>query len=201
MNEPTTTSRPDPGVAAAQLDRQTFGELFRANFASLVLVAASEVGPSSAEDVVQDAAIIAQTRLERFTPGTDFRAWLAAIVRGAARNYRRKEQRKRRVRDEFRDSADARREENAPKKEQPLAHPALEIKDERRFTKDLTSAVESLPDVMRSALLLRVTLDHSYAEIGAMLELPEATARSHVHRARNRIFKALAPEYARPADG
>ena len=40
-----------------------------------------------------------------------------------------------------------------------------------------------LPPVQRAAVVLRFYQDLSFAEIGAALGCPEATARSHVHRA------------------
>ena len=41
----------------------------------------------------------------------------------------------------------------------------------------------SLPAQQRAAVVLRFYQDLSFAEIGAALGCPEATARSHVHRA------------------
>jgi RNA polymerase sigma-70 factor (sigma-E family) len=41
----------------------------------------------------------------------------------------------------------------------------------------------SLPALQRAAVVLRFYQDLSFAEIGAALGCPEATARSHVHRA------------------
>ena len=40
-----------------------------------------------------------------------------------------------------------------------------------------------LPTTQRAAVVLRFFSDLSFAEIGDILEMPEATARSHVHRA------------------
>lgn len=40
-----------------------------------------------------------------------------------------------------------------------------------------------LPPMQRAAVVLRFFEDHSFAEIGDILGVPEPTARSHVHRA------------------
>ena len=40
-----------------------------------------------------------------------------------------------------------------------------------------------LPPLQRAAVVLRFYEDRSFAEIGDILGCPEATARSHVHRA------------------
>lgn len=42
---------------------------------------------------------------------------------------------------------------------------------------------EELPPRQRAAVVLRFWQDASYAEIADVLEIPESTARSHVHRA------------------
>lgn len=44
-------------------------------------------------------------------------------------------------------------------------------------------ACAELPATQRAAVVLRFYGDLSFAEIGAALGCPEATARSHVHRA------------------
>lgn len=41
----------------------------------------------------------------------------------------------------------------------------------------------TLTPVQRAAVVLRFYEERSYAEIGALLDVPETTARSHVHRA------------------
>jgi RNA polymerase sigma-70 factor (sigma-E family) len=41
----------------------------------------------------------------------------------------------------------------------------------------------TLTPVQRAAVVLRFYEERSYAEIGSLLDVPEATARSHVHRA------------------
>jgi len=49
------------------------------------------------------------------------------------------------------------------------------------------TAMEQLPEVDRSALLLRVNEGLPYEEIAAILQLPVATAKVKVHRARLRL--------------
>jgi DNA-directed RNA polymerase specialized sigma24 family protein len=46
-----------------------------------------------AEDVLQEAAVIALAKLDRFDPATSFPAWMGAIVRNVARNQARKDRR------------------------------------------------------------------------------------------------------------
>jgi RNA polymerase sigma factor (sigma-70 family) len=51
----------------------------------------------------------------------------------------------------------------------------------------LREAVASLPTRMRAVLMLRYYLDLSYPQIADLLQVPESTARSLVHRALKRL--------------
>jgi hypothetical protein len=77
--------RGDPRGAPAAQPRAAY----RAAYASLLMVARAQGARDEADDVVQKAAIVALERLDRFEPGTNFGAWMSAIVRGVARNHRR----------------------------------------------------------------------------------------------------------------
>ncbi len=44
--------------------------------------------------MVQEAALVAMNRLDSFTPGTSFGAWMSQIVRNIARNAARKDHRR-----------------------------------------------------------------------------------------------------------
>lgn len=171
-------------MPATRLDQPEFAELFEQATPTLRLVAAAEVGRAHADDVVQQAAVIALQRLDRFEAGTDFRAWMAAITRGAARNHRRSEQ------------ARGRRERTprlVPRRQpKPPDTPALE-----RHT-PLFDALTELSPAQRECLLLRVVGEHTYEEIATILDIPTATARSHTYRARLRLLERLEPRGENP---
>jgi RNA polymerase sigma-70 factor, ECF subfamily len=52
-------------------------------------------------------------------------------------------------------------------------------------------ALKELPEVDRAALLLRVHEDLPYAQIAAILGIPEVTAKVKVHRARLRLAQSI----------
>lgn len=52
----------------------------------------------------------------------------------------------------------------------------------------------TLTPVQRAAVVLRFYEERSYAEIGALLDVPETTARSHVHRALRALRTRLEDE-------
>lgn len=170
---PPRTTKMTP---ATRLNQPEFARLFAAASPTLRLIAAAEVGQAHADDAVQQAAITALGSLDRFDAGTDFRAWMVTITRNAARNMRRSEQargtRERRLR----------------------LIPRFGPRSERQQRGDhdgLMEALDQLSTAHRECLLLRVVGEHGYDEIAAILDIPQATARSHVHRARAHLLNRL----------
>lgn len=158
---------------ADQLDPETFAALLEHARPSLRVIAGAECGFAHADDAVQAGAMTAMKRLSSFTPGTDFEAWVAAIVRGAARNLGRAERRHaRRV-----------RRAQAPDRTSQSDHAGLDG--------ELLDALGALTSDQRVCLLLKATRGKTYAQIGAVLGIPEATARSHVFRARAAMLDRL----------
>lgn len=161
-----------------------------------------------ADDVVQKAAIVALERLDRFEPGTNFNAWMSAIVRGVARNHRRG---RKRADERHLKLANAETIDRDPYTEGPNEDPkvrpggngddgsdgasgsgsGIRIDYPAGFRADLRNAVDSLGPIQGACLVLRVVHGHGYDEIAAMLDLPAATARSHVFRARAALAARL----------
>lgn len=145
------------------------------------VLAAGLVGRSDAPDVVQQAYIIGLRCFHEFAPGTSFHAWMSAIVRNVARNHARGE----------------RRRSNRTKlfalfaAKPPVAAPRLAHDELGKVDATILAAIESLEEVERSCFLLRSVRDHTYAEIALMFGIEEATARSHVFRARKRLLAKL----------
>jgi len=188
------TTRP----ASRRLDPPGFAELFRACYPSLRTVAAAQAGRREADDVVQQAAIVALERLDRFEAGTDFRAWMAAIVRGVARNHRRSNTRRDRKHRAFGDGspraggAGARGEEPVPRVLRDAR--GVEVTFPEGFDAKLRNAVDALGPLQAACLLLKTVHGHTYDEISEMLDVPPATARSHVFRARTSLLDSMNPE-------
>lgn len=177
-----------------QLDHDSFADLFERARGILRVVAASECGFDLADDIVQHAAIIALQRLDQFTPGTNFNAWTSAIVRGVARNQRRSEQRHRSKIFRFtsmfpKDSSQkSDRQSSSASTAKPIT-PDFSLHEE--FDDQLRAALDTLNTTQRTCFLLRTLLEHSYSEIGEILDIPSATARSHVYRSRTALLDQL----------
>jgi len=163
----------------AGLTAEEFSARFQAGVRVLWTLAAGLLGdPSEAEDVCQEAYLAAHDKRAQFDPATNFQAWMGRFVRNVVANERRKRAR--------------RRTEASDPFVLDESGPAPAATDERLFDPEhlderLLAALATLGEVPRACLLLRVLREQSYAEIAALLEIPEGTAMSHVHRARTAL--------------
>lgn len=170
-----------------------FGARLQEHARALWCIAVGVTGDrTAAEDLVQEAAVVALGKLHEFDADTSFTAWMGQIVRYLALNERR---RKGREREALADSSFAAAVEPLPLK--PATRPGGvsskgELKsDQSLFEDELAEAVRSLDEMPRSCILLRVVMDLSYKDISQVLSIPEGTAMSHVHRARKALRERL----------
>lgn len=149
-----------------------------------------------AEDLVQDTFVKAFRFSERYTPGTNLKAWLYTILHNTWRNRRR---------DAARDTVDvdsARVEEAASLPDGPAALETPEqILMRQTLDADLQAALDELPDVFREAVWMRDVEEFSYAEIGEMLDIPPGTVMSRISRGRRLLFEKLNADPARRGRG
>jgi RNA polymerase sigma-70 factor (ECF subfamily) len=191
----------DSAALTARRRAEQFSAQFAASFRTLWLLAAGIVRDSAAaEDVVQEAAIIALGKLDQFEPGTNFTAWMGQIIRFVALNQSRKERRRRTAATD-----PATLDETAPAAAAGLASGSLIGRsilppDQPYFDDRVMVALREVNEVARACLLLRTVDELSYAEIAALLGIPEGTAMSHVHRTRQHLREKLgaAPSDAAP---
>lgn len=167
------------------LGADEFQQAFTRNGRTLWVLAAAWIGREEAADLVQETAAVAWQRRATFVAGSDLRAWLSQIARHLAANWRRRRR--------------APGLEDASLHAAPLPSPVPWPFDADRcgLTDELARALAGLAEVARSCLLLHVILDHTFAEIGAMLDLSENTVASHVRRARAGLRATLVPQAER----
>ena len=67
--------------------------------------------------------------------------------------------------------------------------------DQAFFDDHVAKAINSVSDIARACLLLRTIEQMEYSEISKVLQIPEGTAMSHVHRARQHLRERLADRY------
>ena len=188
---------PESRDSANALSFEEFAALLEQHYERLWLIATGITGNRScSEDLVQEAAITALEKLGTFEPGTNFLAWISRIVRLKALNYARTSaKRATRPADPVLLDDQHAAAFNPATDELDLADPE---QLGRLFDDQLCRALDALAETPRTCLLLRTILHLSYAEISEMLEIPEGTAMSHVHRGRQTLRRQLSrqPELA-----
>ncbi len=190
-NEPQTVAGSTTDAAPAD-----FAALFKSSFRSLWLIAFGVVQDAAlAEDVVQEAALIALSKFKEFRPGSNFSAWMAKIVQFVARNQARSRRRRRTVNLDAAAAAANPATEPGAAGRSPVAV-AVAVgwlsADQQHFDDRVMAALRQVPDLPRACLLLRTLEGLEYSEIARVLRIPAGTAMSHVHRTRQFLREALA---------
>jgi len=130
-----------------------------------------------AEDLVQDTLMHALRSFDRFTPGTNCRAWLVTILHNVRSNRRRARFRRQAI------------EAHADWSAETVAFVPpvpLHITDE-----DILAALKGIPEPYQDIILLCDVEELSYKEIAAALNIPIGTVMSRLHRGRALLRKAL----------
>jgi RNA polymerase sigma-70 factor (ECF subfamily) len=166
-------------------DRAAFGDLveryqqavFRAALAALR-------SREDAEEVAQEAFIAAFQKLDHFRGEASFKTWLLTIAWNRAMDRRRSlaERFKRFV---SRDEEPGRE----PASGQPSHEQVLIDSQGRREVRRL---LRTLPAKYRDPLLLAATGEHTFEEIGALLEIPVGTAKWRAMEGRRLLKLKLA---------
>lgn len=163
-------------AAFAELVRRYRGPVFRL----AVSILGQEFAPD-AEDVAQDVMLRVHHALASFRGEAKFSSWVYRITFNQALNVK------------------ARVRYRAPHvSEQALAalpaqdrDPYDRLQHERR-QQAVLALVEDLPEVYQSALRLHYWLGESMSDIGILLDVPENTVKSYLHRARRLLHARLA---------
>ena len=165
-------------VLAAQAgDAAAFAALVRRHQRRAYAVARAIVlSHEDAEDAVQEGFLHAYQALDRFRPEQAFGAWLHRIVANASLDIARR--RKVRDADELPESvASPRGSRDAAEREELRAR--------------LRAGLDGLGARQRAVIVLHDVEGFKHAEIGAMLGIPEGTARSDLHHARAQLRRLL----------
>jgi RNA polymerase sigma-70 factor (ECF subfamily) len=146
---------------------------------------------ADAEDLVQDAALLAHRGFASFTPGSNFRAWFLKILMNCYFSRRRREK-SRPVTSDLDDTPDlyiyARSGQAGFPTQGP--DPAAQLLN-KLGTERIVGAISRLPEEYRIVSTLYFMDDLSYEEIAGVLHCPVGTVRSRLHRGRKMLQKAL----------
>ncbi|WP_442914253.1 RNA polymerase sigma factor SigE [Kribbella sp. NBC_01245] len=141
-----------------------------------------------AEDLTQEVFVRVFRSLSSYTPGT-FEGWLYRITTNLFLDGARRKQRIRfdGLPEDAHDRLPAR------------GHGPAEKYDHDSFDHDVQSALDSLPEDFRAAVVLCDIEGMTYDEIADVLDVKLGTVRSRIHRGRSMLRKHL--EHRAPRDG
>lgn len=165
-------------------DREAFGTLVE-RYQQVVFRAALAALRSreDAEEVAQDALLLAFRKLDGFRGEASFKTWLLTIT------WNRAMDRRRRVADwlhRFVGRDDSREFDVASS--EPSHETALIAEESRR---DVRRMLRTLPARYRDALLLSASGDHTFEEIGRLLGVPTGTAKWRAMEGRRLLKRKL----------
>lgn len=145
--------------------------------------------PDLALDITQEAFIKAYRALPRFRGDSAFYTWLYRIAVNTAKNHLAAQ--RRRPMDIELDMQDPEQFDLHAKLKETDTPEGISISRELKET--VERAIQSLPDDLRAAIILRELDGMSYEEIAETMECPVGTVRSRIFRARDAIAKKVGP--------
>jgi len=130
---------------------------------------------ADADDIAQEAFVIAWRKLSQFEGRSSFRSWVCGVGMRLARDAKRSHTRATTRDSTWLQERDADARDGAPLEDRMA----------------LADAMAALPDDQRAAVALCLGEGFSHAEAAAILKLPLGTVKSHVTRGRERLLRAL----------
>lgn len=143
---------------------------------------------AEAEDALQEAYLQAYRSLGSFRGDAQLSTWLARIVANEALQRLRKQTRRAEI--VPLQSADGAELEQVMDSDMNQAPDATAARGEMRRL--LESQIDALPEAYRTVFVLRAVEELSVEQTAAVLDLPPATVRTRLFRARSMLREALA---------
>jgi RNA polymerase sigma-70 factor (ECF subfamily) len=171
----TADATSDKAAAFEELVRRYRSPVFRL----AVSILGQEFVPE-AEDVAQDVMLRVHRSLDTFRGDAKVGSWIYRITFNHALN----------VKERMRFTAPHIDDRVLADTPSAVRAPDAQFEESRR-QQALMACVEQLPDIYQSALRLHYWLGASMAEIAEMLDTPENTVKSYLHRARKLLHAML----------
>ncbi len=165
-------------------DQIAWEQIVRLHWRKVFNVAYQFVGShEQAEDLAQDIFLKIFRSLDSFDRRANFQTWLISVSRNLCIDHYRSVRKERQTIDRDVTSEDLSPASSATS---PLA--TLENRDLAAL---LRQALQTLPETLRIAVLLRDIQELSYLEIAERLRLPEGTVKSRINRGRKELARQI----------
>lgn len=172
----STVQQMERVIAPMRVAPETFEAFYRREYRAIVSMAYALSGNVSvAEDIAQEAFIVAHRRWEEIREMELPGAWVRRVAANKAVSFGRRRQ------------AEARALAKLGNRRQPVVE--LDVPD-REFWME----VRRLPDRQAQAIVLHYLEDRPVDEIAEILDCAPSTARVHLHRGRRTLADRLALE-------
>lgn len=141
-------------------------------------------------DVIQQVFLQLYISMPTLRTGEPLKAWLFQVARNRCLDELR---RKKAV--HFSELEEANNDDLSPLEILPDTDPLPdEVAEHHDLQEKLRRAIDGLPPKFRSVVLLRYASQLSFSEIGKVLHMPEATAKTYFQRSRPLLRAALADQ-------
>lgn len=134
---------------------------------------------TEAEDAVQETYLRGWRFIDRFTPGTNIRAWLFKILFHVVSHQRRKW---------LRFDCGWTAKDEAGWEATLIYQPPV---TQHLTDQEIIAALGRLPEPFQAVLLLAVVEEFTYKESAEILQIPIGTVMSRLHRARRMLAREL----------
>ena len=163
---------------AKQRDASAFERLYRLHVDRVYGLCLRMTGSrSEADDCVQEAFIQAWNKLEKFRGDSAFSTWLHRIAVNAVLGRMRK----------------SKREQDRIQSAAEVSTSPASIGDSGHL-RDLSEAVDRLPEGARHVFVLNAVYGYSHEESGNMLGIAVGTSKAQLHRAKRLLKQQLEKE-------
>jgi RNA polymerase sigma-70 factor, ECF subfamily len=175
--------RSEPAGHITSVTREArFDALFEEHYRAVArFVRTRGHGPGDADDLIAGTFEVAWRQMDKVPEGREALPWLLGVARNLSRNARRK----------------SRREASFVNELSTVTVPWAEMPiEDRAASADVMGALARLKPVDRDLILLVAWDELTPSEAGQVLALRPVTARSRLHRARQRLSALLAESTA-----
>ena len=175
LHKPELIDEADCIARAQRADSRAFESLYRLHVDRIYGLCLRMTGNvSEAEDCTQEAFIQAWNKLDRFRGDSAFGTWMHRIAVNAVLGRMRK----------------SKREQDRIQLANETAPAPVSVADTGEL-RDLSDAVDRLPEGARHVFVLHAVYGYSHEETGRMLDIAPGTSKAQLHRARRLLAQQL----------